>query len=270
MLEFETTHLKSMAGTGVAGVLAEEAAFLNPASLAFFNNLTVHAQRDSVKIKDSQGNVVQKPTSMGFVVADGNPNLSGSLSYVNQEDQFTERKRWGFSASSLLNEKSSFGTSIRKTKDTNKVTRATGDYYQTVVGVTHVLDEKTSMGIVGYDIFNSKGDATKAYLGIQHLFLEYITASADLGADYTDDEIAGTILYRGALQVRVLNDFYIRFGTFRDKQREEKGSGMGLSWIQPRLAFEFALKNVTQLASTKFARAESKNKETSFGISMRF
>ena len=130
MLEFETTHLKSMAGTGVAGVLAEEAAFLNPASLAFFNNLTVHAQRDSVKIKDSQGNVVQKPTSMGFVVADGNPNLSGSLSYVNQEDQFTERKRWGFSASSLLNEKSSFGTSIRKTKDTNKVTRATGDYYQ--------------------------------------------------------------------------------------------------------------------------------------------
>jgi hypothetical protein len=270
MHDFETTHLKSMAGTGVAGILMEEAAFLNPASLAFFNTASAFAQRDMLEIKDSKGNLIQKPKSTGFVVADGNASLSGSLSYVNQTEGAYERKRWGLTTSAPLSKESAFGVSIRKSEDKNTLTNSTVDYYQTVIGITHALSDKTSLGIVAYDAFNSKGDETNAYVGVQQAVFDYITAAFDLGGDYNSDEISKSLIYRGGLQVRVLNDFFLRFGAFNNKGREEKGNGMGLAWVQPRLAFEFALKNTKQSANIQKGTSDFKTKETSFSIALRF
>lgn len=268
--EFETTHLKSAGGTGVAGILMEESAFLNPASLAFFDMGSAYFQRDMPEYKDAAGNVVQKSKNTGVVLADGNASLSGSLSYVHQEEGAVKRKRWGLSTASLISKQSAFGVTLRKTKDQNTITNQEVDYYQTVFGVTHSIDAQTSLGIVAYDAFDSKGGATKAFVGVQRAFVEYITLSFDLGANWKAEEISDSLLYRGAVQVKVLNDFYLRFGAFKDKEREEKGNGMGLAWIQPKLAFEFALKNTKQDPNPVLARAESKTKEASFSVSLRF
>lgn len=269
--EFETTHLKSTAGTGVSGIFMEEAAFLNPASLAFFQNANVYVQRDMLQIKDSKGNVIQKPKNTGVVVADGNAALSGSLSYVHQEEGVMKRKRWGLSTSAPLNERSAFGASIRKSKDENTLTKTSEDYYQTVFGVTHAIDQQTSLGLIAYDVFNSKGDATKAIAGIQHVFVDYITIAFDIGGNYKADEISDTLLTRGSIQLRVLDDFYLRFGAFNEKELEEKGNAYGLAWISPKLGFEFALKSTTQKASVLKQRpTENKLREASFGVSLRF
>jgi hypothetical protein len=270
MHEFETTHLKSQAGTGAAGILMEESAFLNPASLAFFSAADIYVQRDMVQVKDSAGNVIQKPKNTGIVISDGNASLSGSLSYVHQEEGTFTRKRWGLTTSAPLNQTSAFGASFRKTKDENKLDGSSVDYYQTVFGVTHAIDQQTSLGLVAYDAFNSKGNATKAILGIQHLFVDYITLAFDLGGNYKSDEISDSLLYRGSVQVKVLDDFYLRFGAFSEKELEEKGNAFGLAWVQPRLAFEFALKNTTQKASVSKNRNETKLRDTSFGVSLRF
>ena len=268
--EFETTHLKSAGGTGVAGIFMEEAAFLNPASLAFFTQGSVYVQRDMLQMKDAKGNVVQKPKNTAAVISDGNASLSGSLSYAHQEEGSTKRSRWGLSTSSPLSQQSAFGASVRKIKDENTITKTKVDYYQTVFGVTHAINAQTSLGIVAYDAFDSKADATKAFVGFQHIFAEYVTAAFDLGANWKAEEISDTLLYRGSIQIRVLNDFYLRFGAFKDKELEEKGNGMGLAWIQPKLAFELAVKNTKQDPNLSLARAESKIKETSFSVSFRF
>ena len=271
MHEFETTHLKSTAGTGVSGIFMEEAAFLNPASLAFFQNSNVYVQRDMVQIKDSNGNVVQKPKNTGVVIADGNASLSGSLSYVHQEEGVMKRKRWGLSTSAPLSEKSAFGVSLRKSKDENTLTNTSEDYYQTTFGVTHAIDAQTSMGLVVYDAFNSAGDATKAITGVQHIFADYITVAFDVGGNYKADEISDTLLTRGSIQLRVLDDFYLRFGAFNEKELEEKGNAYGLAWISPKLALEFAVKNTTQKISVLKQRpTESKLRVVSFAASLRF
>jgi hypothetical protein len=258
-----------MAGTGVGGVLAEEAAFLNPASLAFFNTATVYAQRDSGKL--TENSVTQpKPKSMGFVMADGNPSLSGSLSYVTQEEDIYKRKRWGLSFSSPVSDKSAFGVSYRHSTDEDTLARTTKKYYQSVFGVTHSLDEKTTMGIVAYDPFKSQGHETKALLGLQYVLMAYISVAFDFGADYNSDEISKTLLYRGGLQVKILNDFFLRFGGFSDKLRAERGNGYGLAWIQPRLSFEVSQKNTKRSSDITLGRPDSNLKETSFAVSMRF
>lgn len=269
--EFETTHLKSQAGTGVSGLFMEESAFLNPAGLSFFRNANVYAQRDMVQIKDSAGNIIQKPKNTGVVMSDGNDSLSGSLSYVHQEEGVMTRKRWGLATSASLNEKSAFGVSLRKTKDEDTLAGTSLDYYQTVFGVTHAIDQQTSLGLVAYDAFNSVGDATKAILGIQHIFVDYITMSFDIGGNYKAEEISDTLLYRGSIQVKVLDDFFLRFGAFNEKELEEKGNAFGLAWISPKLAFEFALKNTTVKESVLKQRlTESKIRDVSFGASLRF
>jgi hypothetical protein len=268
--EFETTHLKSMGGTGVAGVYMEESAFLNPASLAFFDLGDVYVQRDMLQFKNDKGDIVQKPKSTGVVMADGNPNLSGSLSYVHQEEGSIKRSRWGLTASAPLSATSSFGTSVRKTEDEDTATKKKVDYYQTVIGITHSLTPQTSLGLVAYDAFNSKADETKAIIGFQQVILNYVTIAADFGGNYKSDEISDTLLYRGGLQFRVLDDFYLRFGAFKDKSRQEKGNGYGLAWVQPKLAFEFAMKNTTQEANLAVNRTESKLREVSFAASLRF
>ena len=268
--EFETTHMKSMAGTGVAGVFMEESAFLNPASLAFFQKADVYFQRDMLQFKDPNGNIIQKPKSTGVVLADGNAGLSGSLSYLSQEEGNDKRSRWGLTAAAPLSASSAFGTSVRKTKDENSVANKNKSYYQTVIGVTHAISQETTLGVVAYDAFNSAADETKAIIGFQHSLADYVTFAADLGANYNSDEIGDTLLYRGGVQLKVLTDFFIRFGAFNDKGRQEKGNGYGISWIQPRLAFEFAMKNTKQEANTTILRPESKLREVSFGVSLRF
>lgn len=267
--EFETTHLKSMGGTGVGGVLAEESAFLNPAPLAFFNTATFYVQKDSGKLTNDNVSA-PKPKALGFVMADGNPSLSGSLSYVTQEEDIYKRKRWGLSFSGPVSEKSAFGISYRQTTDENTQTNVTKKYYQTVLGVTHSIDEKLTMGIVAYDPFKSQGHETKALIGMQYVLMTYISAAFDFGGDYTSDEISKTLLYKGALQVKVLDDFYLRFGGFNDKARAESGNGYGLAWIQPRLSFEVSLKNTKRSKNVSLTMAEQSFKETSFAASIRF
>lgn len=268
--EFETTHLKSLAGTGVAGIFMEEAAFLNPASLAYFNNGSVYAQRNTHKFKNTQGLVTDESKATAFVFADGNPNVSGSLSYVDQEEGVFKRKRWGLSVSAPLNKESSLGVSTRKSTDENSLLQTKDDYYQTVVGVTHSLDSQTSFGVVFYDVLNSKAKETKAMVGAQHMFANTATLNFDLSANYKAEEITDTVMYRGGLQFKVLDDFYLRFGAFNDKSKQEKGNGYGIAWIQPRLAFEFAIKSTNAKADLALARSERKLKETSLSASFRF
>lgn len=258
-----------MAGTGVGGVLAEEAAFLNPASLAFFRTPTFYAQRDTAKLTDN--NIAQpKPKSLGFVVADGNPSLSGSLSYVTQEEDIYKRERWGLSFSGPISEGSAMGVSYRRSKDENIQTRSIKKYYQTVIGVTHVIDEKLTLGIVAYDPFKSQGHETKALLGMQYALMDFASAAFDFGGDYNSDEISKTLLYRAAVQVKVMNDFYLRFGGFNDKIRAEKGNGYGLAWIQPRLSLEAAMKNTKRAKDLSLGLTEKTIKETSLSVALRF
>ena len=136
--------------------------------------------------------------------------------------------------------------------------------------MTHSIDEKLSLGIVAYDPFKSKGKETKALLGFQYVLMTYITGAFDFGGDYYSDNISTTLIYKGALQIKVLDDFFLRFGGFDDKMRAEKGNGYGLAWVQPRMSFEFALKNTKRNANISLNQSETSFKETSFSGSIRF
>jgi hypothetical protein len=270
MHEFETTHLKSMGGAGVGSILVEESAFLNPAPLAFFQNASVYAQKDDSTFTEGAAGNNTTPKSTAFVLADGNPNLAGSISFSKQEEANTERKRWGLSLSSLVSERSALGINVRSSDDKNKLTSVSQKYYQTVLGISHAVDEKSSMGITLFDPFKSVAHETKLLFGVQVLTFNYITLNADFGGNYNAIDVSKALIYKGSMQVRVLDDFYVRFGGFSDKIKNESGNGYGLAWVQPRLSFEFAYKNTKSAADAALGTNEYRTKETSLSASIRF
>lgn len=263
--DFDTTRLKSTAGTGAGSILAEESVVLNPASLAFFKNSTIYALNNKIESKDNSFTPARESSrrDWSYILSDGNGGFSGAVGFLNTE----HRKVVALSLSNPYDEKSTYGITVKKTED--DVNGLVSKYYQSNIGIIHALDEQTTLGIVQLDAFGSKAHASKSIIGIQHALHSYVTVMADAGINYKKD-LSDSLLYRGAIQIRILDDFYARVGMFVDKEHDEKGNGLGLAYVQPKLAFEFAIRNTKVQNNTQLNQTSADLKETCLSASLRF
>ncbi|MFI5391778.1 MAG: hypothetical protein ACHQYQ_10485, partial [Bacteriovoracales bacterium] len=82
-ISYQTTRLKSTGGAGVGSILMDEATFLNPAPLAFFNLTAVFIQRtggDETTNGNDETNL--KSENYAAVLSDSKSQVKGSFSYV--------------------------------------------------------------------------------------------------------------------------------------------------------------------------------------------
>ncbi len=263
---FETTHQKAMGGTGVGSILLEESAFLNPSSSPFFQLNSIYLQYDRGAISDDRNTTFPKEKNSAFVLAQGGPPLSGTFSYSKQSYIEDVRKSYGLSIASMFSPKSTFGIAVKKQSDDIHLENVVHDYYQTTFGITHVLESGSSVGIVLNDPFKSYAHETKIIAGIHKNIASYIFGSVDIGCNYTAQEFSDTLLVRGALHIRVWDDFFIKAGAFNDKEIKEKGEALGLIWVQPKLSLNFAIKNTKNYTNSSNI---IKDRESSFSFSFR-
>ena len=91
----------------------------------------------------------------------------------------------------------------------------------------------------------------------------------DAGADY-NRPLRETTLWKAAFQLKVFDNWFMRFGVFDDQGKFERGSGAGIGWVQPRLVIDLSLKN-TKISENELLVQEAEDiKESSFSISYRF
>lgn len=271
---FETTRMKSTAGAGVGAILMEESTILNPAPLAFYQASSLFYQRTSLTVEPTAEDrpfSSNESKSNAFIVTDAKGGTSGSISYINQHENDHERRTIALSLASTVGKKSAFGVSYRFVTDTPSL--SSGDqkekYKQATLGITHVINPSFSLGLVAVDPLKARPNETRGLVGGQYVFEEFISLMLDAGADYNED-LAETLVLRAATQIKIYQDFYLRFGTFSDKGLSEKGTGVGIGWIQPKLVLELALKNKTVNENIERAIQGSKDRETSFSLAYRF
>lgn len=273
---FETTRLKSTAGAGVASLLMDEATLLNPAPLAFFNISAIYYQHVSLtpKFYETPPTDIKDSDQTAFIVSDASGNMKGSLSYLDYNEGFENRKRFSASLASNLGPRSAMGITFRHTKDkelksSDSIETIERAYKQLIIGIIHAINQNLTMGIVVVDPLNVNPIDRISLLGIQYVFDSFISIMVDFGVDYKED-IAKSNLYKAAIQFRLLGDFYLRLGTYKNNKLKESGSGIGLGWIQPKLVLEFAIKNNHfELGQDKLSLLKEV-KETSFSVSYRF
>lgn len=273
--EFETTHLKSTAGAGVGSILLEESSILNPAPIAFYKTSSLYFQKMGTNIQNQNTkNPYTAPASdlIAIIASDTKGRGKGSVSYVNQNEGFSKRKRIAGSMSYLIAKQSAMGITYSYTMENlyeNNTLKPEEKYHQITAGFTHIVDEKITVGIIFVDPLQTKPEETKAIMGFQYSLQDFISLIFDAGADYNKD-LAETVLYRAATQIKVYDNFFMRVGLFDDKGLKEKGNGAGLSWIGPKLMAEIAVKNSTVLEDSINKLPKQKIKETSFSLSYRF
>lgn len=270
---FETTRMKGSGGAGVASILMDEATYLNPATIAYFKQGGILFQKAGVETTSSQANSeTQEFSSTSIIASDAKGLLGGSLSYNNIEYKGEKVKRFSSAFGRPLGEKSSFGINLAYTKEetfNENAELVEQDYKQTTFGVAHAIDDQVTLGLVVEDPFKGRQNETRAITGLQYVYAGFASLMFDLGADYNQD-LSNTLLWRAGAQLKVFSDFFLRFGTYNDKGRQEKGSGAGIGWIQPRLVIELAIKNANILESVALNQTGEEIKETSFSLSYRF
>ncbi|OFZ25183.1 MAG: hypothetical protein A2381_12140 [Bdellovibrionales bacterium RIFOXYB1_FULL_37_110] len=274
--DLETTRLKSTAGTGVGSILMEESSVLNPAPVAFFKDSSIYLQKISGNItQETSNNPHAAPLdidSMAAILTESGQTISGSIGYQYAEDRFDKRKRLMIASAGRAGDKSSLGIAARITQDSlseNGQDVQNIKYNQLVLGASHVLGEAVTMGVTFIDPLKERPNETRGILGLQYVYEDFVFLILDAGADY-NKALAETFLYRGAVQFKVFGDFFVRAGFFTDDGLNENGSGAGLSWVQPKLMFDFALKNTNIKADLDKNIEPEKIKETSFSLSYRF
>jgi hypothetical protein len=253
--------MKSTAGAGVASILMDETAILNPAPIAFFNETSFYLQKlsttshkaqvtNSDEGTNSNSEVIPlKSDSYGVILSDGKNQLKGSLSLQKQQEFGRERERISVAGGMPAGQLSSFGILYRWTKDSNiEGPKEEDKYHQLTVGAIHAINENLSFGAIIVDPLGIKKDDMNAVLGTQYLFEKIISFMVDIGGNY-DKDLTETFFYKAATQLNFFDDFYVRVGTFKDKGLNEKGNGMGVSWLTPKLLIELAYKNTKPLES---------------------
>ena len=242
--DFETTRLQSSSGAGVASILVNETAVLNPAPIVFIPISSFYYQKGTSNL-DSKSEKRVKNYSDGssqmYLISDSTSQLKGTFSYQGQDENRFSRKRFTSSIASNLGKKSAIGVLYRYTVDDDKVLDEENKFHQAVFGFTHIHSERLSLGGIIVDPFLANKKDAKVVLGFQYNLTENFLLILDGGANFNEKPHKNT-LYKGAFQVNFFKDLYLRIGQYRDKTTKLKGSSWGISWIGPRLSLEYAYK----------------------------
>jgi hypothetical protein len=231
--EFQTTRLNSTAGAGVASVLSTEAAILNPASSVFFSGSSLSYQRYSTSLR-------QESDERDVAGASISDSTAMGFTYRYLEDSRPKQFRHRHEVS-----------------------------HQLSLGMTHILDEKTIFGLILVDPTRTTKNEERAIAGIQYSFADKLTLIADAGTQYTQDA-RDKYLWRGAIQLQLFDDFFIRVGKFYDNIRESKGTGWGVGWIGPKLGVEFAQKFSEQFGKDSYIYRNETLVDTSLSAIIKF
>lgn len=271
--KFETTRMKSTGGAGVASILIDEATLLNPATIAYYKQASLYYQHNGHEASRTGNSDSSNDYSSTSIIASDSKGLTGgSISYNTIEVNGEEAKRISGAIGRPVGKTSSLGSTFNYTKEKtldDNGQLVENEYKQVTFGIAHAINEDFTLGVVVNDPFQEKAEDSNAIVGIQYVYEGFISLMLDGGTNYNED-LSGTLLWRAGSQIKLLDDFFLRFGTFNDKGKQEKGSGAGVGWMQPKLVIEFAIQNIDRLPSTVLNQTGEEIKETSFSLSYRF
>jgi hypothetical protein len=235
----------STSGAGVASVLVNESSFLNPASIVFVASSAFYYQRGTSSL-DDDSDIRSTDFSDGsneiYLLSDASSTLKGTFSYQRQAENQYRRQRYTSSFASNYGKRTAIGILYRYTIDEDIRENDEKKFHQGSLGITHIYSEKLSFGAVLVDPFLANKQDARLLGGIQYNLVSNLLLILDYGVNFNDKPHKNS-LTKGAVQLNFFKDLFLRAGKFEDRITGLSGNSWGLSWIGPRLALEYAIKN---------------------------
>lgn len=273
--DYQTTRLLSTGGAGVASILTTEAAILNPASAAFFDENTASIQFTQASLDDKAPERIEKfpknARSQGYFVSDNKGPVKGGLAYTQQKENSFERERLSMHAASLVGKQGAFGLNYQYLQDTFPKNASPRRDFSHVLnaGFTYILLDGLTFGAVARDLTRTLEKEDKAILGLQYALTEKINVLFDYGFLYTRG-FNKHFNWAAATQLSIFKDFFVRGGLFEDQLTHFKGYSWGASWVGPRLGVEFAQRFSEQTAKGTYINKGESLVDTSLAFFLTF
>lgn len=277
---FQTTRLQSTGGTGVASLLVTEAALLNPASLAFFEDAFASYQntRSTLKNKNDNRDNDNHPwpngnRHEGYFVYDNSGDLKGGFSYQQQREGGFERQRATGTMAAAISPTVGFGVTYHHSQDSRPLWYSKNRHivsHSMTVGLTWIKSENFVVGLVWEDPARALATESKAIVGAQYSLTGDLQVMLDLGMDPALG-MKDHSLWRGAAQYNIFADFFLRAGKFRDQTQNLEGTGWGIGWTGPKLGIDLSMRQSRQIknSSSNFYPKENIS-DFSFSVNLRF
>ena len=263
--------MKSTAGAGNASLLMNESSLNNPAPIAFFKESSLYFERTAASYAGEENEQALEASNYAFIASDATKNLRGSVALIKHNQGPSSLEQLNVSLASTIGKSSSFGIAYRNVqKEYNYIgQRIREEYKMFVPGVFHAVSKDLSLGLTLIDPTRVSNNETKAIVGFQYRILNFMLVMLDVGADY-EGPISDTSVIRAATQIKIFDDFFLRFGGFEDKDLKERGTGFGVGWVGPKLVFNFAIRNTRVIENEELRQENQDIKDTSFSVAYRF
>ncbi|MDH4466700.1 MAG: hypothetical protein QE271_01470 [Bacteriovoracaceae bacterium] len=278
---WETTQMKSMGGAGLGNLTMINGLYNNPAMLSFFTNSLAYLQINSSKLENATtttrnslyGNDTP-PKGFTVGITDSSNENKGGVTYQDYKESGIDRKRYGFSMSSLINRDMSIGAQYNYTTDKfkdNSTAPAIDDkFHQGNFSFTYLVSPKLNLSLLWFDPFKSAGYESKSMIASQVTIVEKVLLFVDFGMDITSS-LEETYILNWATEINFFRGFYFRYGRFLDRIINQQGYGTGLGYNGERFSLEFAIKNSERKTDQGLFLLEGeKLKETSFSLTYLF
>lgn len=271
-----TTRLISTGGAGVASILFNESALLNPASIVFHENSAFYYQKDGTTLQSEskdRGSYYPDEENELYIIADTSSAIKGTFLYGHLKEFNIRTKRFASSMASNISSNSALGILLTYTDnyyiDSDKHYKSN---FQTSIGYTKLVEKKLSIGIVYNDIARSNKEDQYFIGGVQYELSDNFLIVLDGGFNPNTSYEKKSLTRIGG-QVSFPAGIFARFGHFYEKATNLTGNSWGLSWVAPKFAFDYAFRKskiIDDNISIGPILPEEELIEHSFALSVRF
>lgn len=228
-----TPRLYSLAGAGVASVLLNESAILNPASVAFFKESSLmYAEGNSLRSKSENKSFQER----SLIISDTSSRLKGNLSYQDYRYFDTDITKVSSSMSSILSKSSAHGLILHYIDES---VSSDNVFYRVDYGLLKVLEKNLTFGFVLKDLFKSGFQSREVLTGFHYNPFDQIALILD--GSYLPDAVAeNKTIVKTAIQIEAFDSFYIRYGIQRNEANDLEVKSGGIAWSGPRFSLEYS------------------------------
>lgn len=261
-----TTRLLGSAGAGVGSLMAPESLVLNPAAAEFFSKSHFYYNRLESSWDETTQTTDRSDTKVqDFIITDAS-SAKGGIGLIYQKEKDVSRKSYNIALATSAGKSMAIGFLFnRNEQDSNK---GHDVFNQFTLGITKILSDVLSGGLVLKDITEGSPSETTATFGAQYNISRNFSILFDWGGYYLKEYFEDTF-YNTALQIHLGERVILRTGIFEDNLLKIKGNGWGASWIGPKISFEFGVRMTEATNDGYFAKNE-KMKEISAAVDVRF
>jgi hypothetical protein len=254
---FTGPEASACGGSGRAGIDLGEAAFLNPAAVAFVQRYNVSAM---LGVSDHPVNGTGSELAASIVDGTSDAMINGALTFVRRRTETplgisNTQQDWQGSIAGFLHRKLAIGLAAHRRSDEMYTPQGAREYAQWNghFGALYVPIPSVGIGFVAYDLVPGEElplavrVVPTMALGVNYIYEKFFRARMDFVRPDTENPGRKTNVMAG-FETFLMDQFALRTGAYWRETHDQTYFTMGMGFSGPRLSIDYSFQKDIRIA----------------------